>query len=108
MSRLLALFGLLVALSGCRCGSSSFTESCKVTADCPAGEVCVGGLCRPGSGDGGAGTDGGRADAGVVSLAFVPPSATLVINGSGPQSAMFTLEAHYASGASAPVPPQSV
>ncbi|HEX7664420.1 MAG TPA: hypothetical protein VF407_07920, partial [Polyangiaceae bacterium] len=72
-------------------------------------------------GDGGDGTggDGGGAfgDGGLgfgeggsefTSLKFDPPSATIVVDGSGPKTASFTLKGVRADGSTVDVPPQSI
>ena len=68
----------------------------------------TGGTGAGGSTGVGFGGFGGRGRGQVLSLSFDPPTVTLVLDGTTPQMASFTLQAHYAGGIVNTVTPDSV
>jgi len=95
--------GIAAALGAC--GSSGGGQSpSSQFKDAPDGG---GGLFQP-SYEGGLLSLGAGGDGAVASLAFDPPSATLTLDGTTPQSASFTLQATLADGTKQTVSAQSI
>ncbi len=109
---------LTLAVSGCLCAPTG--KTCRATADCSAGQVCIQGQCRGGSGevdagvraggaaDGDAGAAGGGSaggaafDAGpvvdAVAVEIDPPLATLTTLPGAPITLAFTARLRLSDG----------
>lgn len=87
--RAACLLALSILASACDCGTPGI--ACKTTPDCPAGQLCIQGLCLKGKTDGGAPADagsgpvdGGLVPADVVGLEVAPATATLTVSAPAP------------------------